>query len=154
MKDHRVLFLCTGNYYRSRTAEELFNHYAQKRQLSWSADSKGLKEDMGILGNIGTISHLAVNFLNGIQVPITGKDRSPVSVQKEDFLEYDRVICLDKKEHLPMMQARFPIYYEEVEYWEIADVDVSPSFLALPRIHELVLTLVKELVLEEDRIFP
>jgi protein-tyrosine phosphatase len=145
MEDRRVLFLCTGNYYRSRTAEELFNHYAQKRQLTWLAESKGLKENMGTLGNIGTISHLAVNFLNGIQVPILGKDRSPVSVMEEDFDQYQRVICLDKKEHLPMMNARFPGFRDQVEYWEIPDVDLSPSFLMLPQIHELVLKLVKEL---------
>ena len=41
-----LLFVCTGNYYRSRTAEELFNFLATHRTLSWRADSRGLREDM------------------------------------------------------------------------------------------------------------
>ena len=38
----RVLFLCTGNYYRSRFAEILFNQLAPTRGLNWRADSRGL----------------------------------------------------------------------------------------------------------------
>ena len=37
-----VLFLCTGNYYRSRFAEILFNHLAGQSKLAWRADSRGL----------------------------------------------------------------------------------------------------------------
>jgi protein-tyrosine phosphatase len=37
----RVLFLCTGNYYRSRYAEELFNHIARAEGLGWRAFSCG-----------------------------------------------------------------------------------------------------------------
>jgi protein-tyrosine phosphatase len=37
-----ILFLCTGNYYRSRFAEELFNHHAERAGLYWVAQSRGL----------------------------------------------------------------------------------------------------------------
>ena len=37
-----LLFLCTGNYYRSRYAEELFNHRAAPAGLNWRAQSRGL----------------------------------------------------------------------------------------------------------------
>jgi protein-tyrosine-phosphatase len=37
-----VLFLCTGNYYRSRFAEELFNYEAERASLPWIAQSRGL----------------------------------------------------------------------------------------------------------------
>lgn len=36
-----VLFLCTGNYYRSRFAEYLFNHLAEQQTLEWRAESLG-----------------------------------------------------------------------------------------------------------------
>ena len=38
----RVLFLCSGNYYRSRFAELFFNHLAEAEGLSYHADSAGL----------------------------------------------------------------------------------------------------------------
>src|SRR5688500_5812497 len=36
-----ILFLCSGNYYRSRFAELLFNHLVAKAGLSYRADSAG-----------------------------------------------------------------------------------------------------------------
>jgi len=40
-----VLFLCTGNYYRSRYAEILFNAKAKEMGLEWNAVSRGLAPD-------------------------------------------------------------------------------------------------------------
>jgi protein-tyrosine phosphatase len=48
-----VLFLCTGNYYRSRFAELLFNHLAAAKAAPWRAESRGLDPDPL---NIGPIS--------------------------------------------------------------------------------------------------
>jgi hypothetical protein len=42
LKPKIMLFLCTGNYYRSRFAELLFNHLAKQRGLDWQATSRGL----------------------------------------------------------------------------------------------------------------
>ncbi len=47
-----VLFLCTGNYYRSRFAEALFNSVAGKMGLPWRASSRGLALERGV-NNIG-----------------------------------------------------------------------------------------------------
>ena len=40
--DQTILFICTGNYYRSRFAEAFFNHHAEVRGLCWRAISRGL----------------------------------------------------------------------------------------------------------------
>ena len=37
-----ILFLCTGNYYRSRYAEEIFNHQAGRDGLAWHAFSRAV----------------------------------------------------------------------------------------------------------------
>ena len=41
-KKKSVLFLCTGNYYRSRFAEIYFNSVAVKMGLSWRAFFRAL----------------------------------------------------------------------------------------------------------------
>jgi protein-tyrosine-phosphatase len=43
-----ILFLCTGNYYRSRFAEVLFNSVADKMGLPWRAASRGLALERGV----------------------------------------------------------------------------------------------------------
>jgi protein-tyrosine-phosphatase len=50
-----VLFLCTGNYFRSRFAEILFNSVAGKMGLPWKASSKGLALEQGV-NNVGSMA--------------------------------------------------------------------------------------------------
>ncbi len=52
-KTNRVLFLCTGNYYRSRYAEEIFNHQAGLEGLGWHAFSRGVAENLSFLKTWG-----------------------------------------------------------------------------------------------------
>ena len=54
-----LLFLCTGNYYRSRFVELLFNHQATRAALSWRAESRGIALDLGV-NNRGPISLAAL----------------------------------------------------------------------------------------------
>ena len=50
-----VLFLCTGNYYRSRFAEELFDYLAPANCAGWVAASRGIAVDLGN-NNVGPIA--------------------------------------------------------------------------------------------------
>jgi len=53
-KQKTILFLCTGNYYRSRFAE--FSSYPfQEDGLPWNAASRGLALERGI-NNIGPMA--------------------------------------------------------------------------------------------------
>jgi protein-tyrosine-phosphatase len=58
-KHKTVLFLCTGNYYRSRFAEILFNSVAAPMGLPWRASSRGLAIERGV-NNIGPMSISAI----------------------------------------------------------------------------------------------
>jgi protein-tyrosine-phosphatase len=42
IENKRVLFVCSGNFYRSRLAELLFNEAAEKAGVVWRAESRGL----------------------------------------------------------------------------------------------------------------
>ena len=54
-----VLFLCTGNYYRSRFAEIVFNSVAERMGLPWRASSRGLALGRGV-NNVGPMAVAAV----------------------------------------------------------------------------------------------
>jgi len=71
-----ILFLCTGNYYRSRFAEELFNHHAQRIGLNWVAQSRGLALERGA-HNVGPISPFALHALKELAITARGAHRFP-----------------------------------------------------------------------------
>jgi predicted translation initiation factor SUI1 len=123
-----VLFLCTGNYYRSRFAEVLFNSVAAKMGLPWRASSRGLALERGV-NNIGPMAVSAIEALEALGVcGVNECARAPARVAAEDFAAADRVVALKRDEHLPLLQARFPARVERVEFWHVDD---APEALAL-----------------------
>ena len=123
-----VLFLCTGNYYRSRFAEALFNSVAGRMGLPWRAMSRGLALERGV-NNVGPMAASAVKALEALGV-CAGDDcaRAPAQVTEEDFAAADRVVALKRDEHLPLLQERFPAWVEKVEFWHVDD---APEVLGL-----------------------
>jgi protein-tyrosine phosphatase len=127
-KQQIVLFLCTGNYFRSRFAEILFNSVAEKMSLSWRAVSKGLALERGV-NNIGPMAVSAVKALDSMGVHAANAvARFPAQVTEEDLETADRVIALKQAEHLPLLQERFPAWAEKVEFWQVDD---APEVLGL-----------------------
>ena len=62
-----ILFLCTGNYYRSRFAEVVFNAAAARMGLGWRAASRGLAVELGT-GNVGPMAKEALQLLAKMNV--------------------------------------------------------------------------------------
>lgn len=118
-----ILFVCTGNYYRSRMAEEIFNYWSQYYELNWKAGSAGLRSDMSASPNVGSISKHAVEMLGKGDYPIESKGRWPRSMTEKDFNTSDLIICLNHPEHRPAIEDRFESYAEEPIYWEVPDID-------------------------------
>jgi len=140
----KILFLCTGNYYRSRFAEHLFNALAKKNSLDWQADSRGLALERGV-NNIGAMSWYAVEALNQRMVNLSDKERLPQAASLEDFQTADRVIVLDELEHRPLIQERFPQWLDTVEYWLVHDIDRTSAADALGQIEINIQKLISEL---------
>ena len=128
--DQRLLFLCTGNYYRSRFAEALWNHSEGASPTGWSADSRGLCTALG-LGNVGPISQHALRGLRARGIHLRDPIRSPQQVDESDFASANRVVAVCAAEHRPMMLDLFPRWAEAVEYWDVEDVDFCPVDTAL-----------------------
>src|SRR6478672_440896 len=101
-----ILFLCTGNYYRSRFAEILFNSVAGKMGLSWQASSRGLALERGV-NNVGPMALAAIKALEALGVRASDAvTRLPAQVITDDLEAADRVVALQQDEHLPLLQER------------------------------------------------
>ncbi len=137
-----VLFVCTGNYYRSRMAEELFNFWAQAAGLEWEAHSAGLRKDMSKSPNEGPISRHAVRMLTENGFPIRSSNRYPKSVSKQELDTNELIICLHQTEHEPMVRKRFPGNTSEILFWKVPDVEVMKPEKAFGIIHDEVTQLI------------
>jgi protein-tyrosine phosphatase len=140
----KVLFLCTGNYYRSRYAEEIFNHIARRDGLPWRAFSRGAAE-RGSPDNVGPMSRFAREALAAQAIVPEGGVRLPIPCVLADFHDADLVIALKEAEHRPLIEQRFPEITVDITYWHVDDIDFAPPSKALPMIdihvRELIATL-------------
>jgi protein-tyrosine phosphatase len=133
----QVLFLCTGNYYRSRYAEELFNHLSRAEGLEWRAFSRGAAAKPSP-DNIGPMSRFTREALETKGIVAEGGLRDPRPCSLADFDSAQIVIALKEAEHRPLIERRFPEIASRVMYWHVDDIDFAPSSIALPMIDHLV----------------
>jgi low molecular weight protein-tyrosine phosphatase len=128
-----VLFLCTGNYYRSRFAEELFNERAARAGAGWFACSRALAIERGI-NNVGPISPFALRGFEERGVIPKGMDRYPRQCEITDLEAADCIVALNEAEHRPLTLERFARWAALTEYWNVGDVECVPPSAALAAI--------------------
>ncbi len=130
--EKKVLFVCSGNYYRSRLAELLFNHYAESESAPWSARSRGLLERTAYRG----LSHSAIKYLEGRNLAhLADEPRDPRPLRFDDLERFDLIIGLSRDEHEGMLLTRFgqiPRHLAKqgkLRYWNIDDLPREGSRL-------------------------
>ena len=125
-----LLFLCTGNYYRSRFAELYFRHLATEDEINWHVDSRGLQL---FSDNEGSLSQHTVSECEKFGIS-TEPLRLPMSLQEDDLVRAEVTIAIKETEHRPLIRMKFPHWEEQIEYWEVHDLDVAPADEALPQL--------------------
>ncbi len=143
-----VIFVCTGNFYRSRFSEYLFNSLAKQHGLSWQATSRGLKT-WTVGTHEGPVSELAAYRLTAMGVGFD-RTRFPRQLSRRDLEGADLVVALKRAEHHAMMHNQFPDWADRITYWHVNDIDFASSDEALPVCESYVKFLVSALLDEQQ----
>lgn len=136
-----ILFLCTGNFYRSRYAEAWFNAAAARENLHWRASSAGFRPHI----EANPLSRWAAERLIEERIPLEMTRAAPVKVTEADLTEASLIVAMLEKEHRPMMLQAFPRWVDRIEYWQVHDIDEISPAEALPEIEARVERLVRSL---------
>ncbi len=118
----RVLFVCTGNYYRSRLAEALFRHDSASEGLAWEPFSRGL----GVTGGLQGIAMEAQEYLRSLGIPAS--PRNPMPLLVDELITTDRIVLLNRTEHEPVIEREFRAVYRRllgknaVTFWNVFDL--------------------------------
>jgi protein-tyrosine phosphatase len=122
-----LLFLCTGNYYRSRYAELLFNA-SKPATLNWRAISRGFDPSPF---NPGPIAAASLERLASRGYPQPAEVPFPKRLTEADLTNSQRIIALDAHEHPPYVREWFPAWEHKIEYWHVPDLDRMSASEAL-----------------------
>jgi protein-tyrosine phosphatase len=141
-----VVFVCSGNYYRSRFSEYVFNALAKERGLDWRATSRGLRAKNA--ANEGPISELAAYRLAALGVSFD-LHRYPLQLSEADLEHADLVVALKRAEHQPLMVKQFPSWVDRITYWNIDDIDCATADESLPICEACVKALIAMLLAEQ-----
>lgn len=114
-----VLFLCTGNFYRSRLAEILF---AREAPEGWQAVSRGLVVTGALRGLAPQVAEYLAS--RGLE----GDGRDPLPLMVDELIAADHVVVLNAAEHEPVLLRDFRAVYRkklaggEVTKWNVFDL--------------------------------
>ena len=137
----RVLFICTGNHCRSRFAEALFNHEAERQGLEWSAYSRGLRIHLAP----DEISPSTEKALAERRISRDCTALEPRALHEPDLAGAALIIALRRAEHFPMMMRDFPRWAGRIDYWSLNGPNEESHQSSLPQIEGHVLELVENL---------
>lgn len=131
----QVCFVCTGNLYRSKYAEACFNKLCIDNGVNdVRAFSRGLAvqptEDYEH-GEAFTVPiRLAVPAYERMverNFPFCLMGPTNVMLSEYDCASSDVIVLMNKNEHLPWMEERFPNHLDKLECYEIGDKHYLPE---------------------------
>ena len=139
---HKIIFICTANIFRSRFSEEVYNFLAKKNNLSSRAFSAGLK-----VGNYMTrkMYKPALKQLEILNIEPKRAHENSIHVDNINLDDYKKIVCMDKKEHMPMVKLNKNLNKYSIEYWNIVDIPEVKSDVSLPLCYKNVEYLISKI---------
>jgi protein-tyrosine phosphatase len=122
-----VLFVCRGNYFRSRFAEILFNHLVRTQGIAATAVSRGLNFSGNNAGPISTYVPVALKTRN---IPHINNNRKPMKLCETDLQVAHVVVLTHADQQLPQIREQYPHHLSRLIHWDVPDVTFTREDVA------------------------
>jgi protein-tyrosine phosphatase len=66
-------------------------------------------------------------------------------LEERDLLDADLIIALNRVEHQPMMEKRFPSWADRITYWDVHDLNIMDSESALSAVEKNIHSLMEDI---------
>jgi protein-tyrosine phosphatase len=124
-----ILFICTGNFYRSVFAEVYMNHLCSLLKLDSKSFSRGF--DICAADTVadiyGEVSPYTIERLKLHSIEHNLENHKREMVCQKDIDYADMIVVLDKEEHTPFMKS-FDFSKKNLVYLEVKDIfDWTPK---------------------------
>ena len=99
------------------------------------------------MGNYTTrkIYYPALKNLKLLNITPLRKDELSVHIDDIELKDFNKIICMDKNEHQPMVKENKKLKNIEIDYWDIIDEPLVPSNISLPKCFSKVQELLKNI---------
>jgi protein-tyrosine phosphatase len=114
-----ILFICTGNWYRSRFAESYLKSKGYKHVLSRGVNVNNNKKRK--YREIHKQSSLVKNKLKELGLEKYINNKTPKQLTENDMLKSNKIILINKKEHYSYIIKKYPKYKNKLIVWNIRD---------------------------------
>ena len=138
-----ILFVCTGNYYRSKFCENVWQYLLEKFNQEGKVSSSGLKPELALLWKeaFGNVSPFTTKALNKIGVPLYD-DSSLHLLTEYEVKSNDKIVFINRDEHMPLLSdLEISVPISKIIAWENEDVDqefpIETLFLMMSNVCDL-----------------
>ncbi|CAI9086552.1 protein-tyrosine-phosphatase [Candidatus Methylacidiphilum fumarolicum] len=142
MQKKFILFICTGNIYRSRFAQAIFNFHAFQHSLCWEAFSRGIAASK----TPGLLSPFVKETLIQKNIPLSFAGTDPVQLHIRDLQNATLRIALREEEHKEPLKNLFPGWEKNCLFWHVGDINLIPPERALKMIESATLEIIDTLL--------
>ena len=100
-----------------------------------------------MVGNYTTrkIYYPAFKKLKLLNITPLRKDELSIHIDDVKLNDFNKIICMDKNEHQPMVNENKKLKNIEIDYWDIIDEPLVPSNISLPKCFSKVQELIKNI---------
>lgn len=129
----KVMFVCTGNYFRSKFCECYLNAISKSKDTTYY--SCGI--DVTYPGNIGEVSVHTKSYLMELGIDFSTSTKDDISVY--DLDEFDTIYVMNLEEHYHFMNSRYPQFMSKCIFLDFKDIFDEKPRVILDNIYSWIL---------------